>query len=75
MLAPDLLETLTKSAGGRFRLTTLLQKRARELCLGAPALVPSQADRPHEVAADEALHGAIYLVAHEPGAAEAEGEN
>jgi len=70
MISPDLIERLTDQTGGRFRLTTLLQKRAREICLGSPMLVRQQADRPHEIALDEASEGKIFLVEGEEEAAE-----
>ncbi len=65
MIPPDLLEKLTQQAGGRFRLTAMLQKRAREICLGAPSLFGAQPDRPMEVALREAAEGKLYLVSPE----------
>lgn len=65
MLSPDLLEEMTLKVGGRFRLTSLLQKRARELCLGAPRLSKFDSERPHEIALAEIKEDKIYLSAPE----------
>ena len=70
MISPDLLERLIQATGGRFRLTTLIQKRAREICLGAPPLVKPESDRPHEIAMLEIAEGRIYLA--QPGEDDAE---
>ena len=74
MIGPDILEKLTVSSGGRFRLTTLLQKRAREICLGAPALVRSAPERPHEMAIQEAQDGKVYLLTSAEAVAEVEAQ-
>ncbi len=72
MISPDLLEVQTQRVGGRFRLTTLLQKRSRELCLGAPPLAErrAQAERPHETAIREVEGDHIYLASPDEALAE-----
>ena len=72
MISPDLLEEQTQKVGGRFRLTSLLQKRSRELCLGAPPLAErrSQAERPHETAIREVAEEHIYLASPDEALAE-----
>ena len=72
MLSPDLLEDMTQKVGGRFRLTSLLQKRSRELCLGAPRLTEMDSERPHEIALAEAHEDKIYLTSPEEAADAAE---
>jgi len=74
MIPPDILERLTREAGGRFRITSLLEKRAREICLGAPSLMGGQPERPQEAALQEAIDGKIRLLTPEEAAAEAEAE-
>ena len=75
MISPDLLERLTEETGGRYRLTTLIQKRAREICLGAPPLTKPESDRPQETAVLEIAAGRVYLtMPEEEEAAEGEAE-
>lgn len=46
---------------GRFRLSSLLQKRVQEIIRGAPALVDMKTDKPINVALEEVLAGRISL--------------
>ena len=70
----DRLEKLTQMVGGRFRLTTLLQKRLGELVKGSPPLVDLPANNYFEIALAEIEEGCIKLIAPEekPGAAQLE---
>ena len=62
LFSPDQLEKTIKQTGGRFRLTSLIQKRARELCLGAPRLAEVDSDRPHAIAFAEVEEEKIYAM-------------
>jgi len=67
----DRLERLTTKVGGRFRLTSLLQKRLTELVKGSPPLVDLPSNNYFEVAIREIEEGRIELVeAPTVGAAE-----
>jgi len=67
----DRLERLTQKVGGRFRLTTLLQKRLTELVKGSPPLVDLPASDYFEIALREIEEGKIELL--RPWTAEKEG--
>ena len=56
------LERLTQKVGGRFRLTSLLQKRLSELVKGSPALVDLPSNNFFEVALREIEEGRIELL-------------
>ena len=59
------LEQLTQKVGGRFRLTTLLQKRMAELVRGSPPMLdvdPEIAENLFEVALREIEAGRIELI-------------
>ena len=58
----DRLEKLTQKVGGRFRLTTLLQKRLVELVKGSPPLVELPASDYLETALREIEEGRIELL-------------
>jgi len=58
----DRLEALTRKVGGRFRLTSLLQKRLSELVKGSPPLVDLPAKDYFEVALREIEEGKIELL-------------
>lgn len=67
----DRLERLTIKVGGRFRLTSLLQKRLTELVKGSPPLVDLPSNNYFEVAIREIEEGRIELIeAPQTGAAE-----
>ena len=67
----DRLEKLTTKVGGRFRLTSLLQKRLTELVKGSPPLVDLPSNNYFEVAIREIEEGRIELIeAPKVGAAE-----
>ncbi len=57
----DNLEDLVKRVGGRFKLSALLQKRARELTLGASPLVDKVHRDPVMTALEEIRAGKIEL--------------
>lgn len=62
---PERLEQLTQQVGGRFRLTSLLQKRMAELVRGSPSMLdvpPDVADDLFEVALREIEAGRIELI-------------
>jgi len=69
------LERLTRKVGGRFRLTSLLQKRLAELVKGSPPLVDLPPNNYLEVALREVEEGRIELLLpwtkEEPGKLEA----
>lgn len=54
-------EQLLARAGGRFKLTTLLQKRVLELTRGASKLVDIDSGDPVEIAMWEIVEGKITL--------------
>jgi len=56
------LERLTQKVGGRFRLTSLLQKRLAELVKGSPPLVDLPASDYLEIALAEIEEGRIELL-------------
>ena len=56
------LEKLTTKVGGRFRLTTLLQKRLVELVRGSPAMVDMPSNNYFEIALAEIEEGRIELL-------------
>ena len=55
------IEELAKLVGGRFKLSALLQKRVRELTLGAPPLVDKVHRDPVMTAIEELKAGKIEL--------------
>jgi DNA-directed RNA polymerase subunit omega len=57
-----IIDELEAKVGGRFKLTTLLQKRIRELVAGAPRLVDVRSDNPIDIAIEEVRAGKIELV-------------
>lgn len=57
-----IIDELERKIGGRFQLTTLLQKRLRELVAGAPRLVEIGSDNPIDIAIEEVRSGKIELV-------------
>lgn len=56
------LERLTQKVGGRFRLTSLLQKRLAELVNGSPPLVDTAASDYFEIALSEIEEGRIEIL-------------
>lgn len=54
-------DEIIKKAGGRFRLTTLLQKRMVALNRGTPPLVDLPTKNLLEIAVREIMEGKIYL--------------
>lgn len=56
------LERLTQKVGGRFKLTSLLQKRLAELVKGSPPLVDLPSNNFFEVALREIEEGRIELL-------------
>jgi DNA-directed RNA polymerase subunit omega len=63
------LSDAEKKVGGKFKLSTLMQKRLIELMRGAPKLVDIGGASLHETVIDEILQGKIWL-----GEATEEGE-
>ena len=55
------IEELAKLVGGRFKLSTLLQKRVRELTRGAPPLIEKAHRDPVMTAIEELKAGKIEL--------------
>jgi len=58
----DRLEKLTQKVGGRFRLTSLLQKRLAELLKGSPPLVDLPGKDYFAIALREIEEGKIELL-------------
>ena len=56
------IEECTRKSGGRFKLTTLIQKRLQELNKGAPALVDMPGKPMIDVVLEEILTDKIQLV-------------
>lgn len=56
------LERLTQKVGGRFRLTSLLQKRLRELVKGSPPLIDLPSNNFFEIALREIEEGRVELL-------------
>ncbi len=56
------LERLSDRVGGRFRLTSLLQKRLAELVRGSPPLVDLPSNNFLEIALQEIEEGRIELL-------------
>lgn len=54
-------EDIVKKAGGRFKLTTLIQKRMVALNRGAKQLVEIQTKNPMEVVIQEIIQDKIFL--------------
>jgi DNA-directed RNA polymerase subunit omega len=65
-------EAIVNAVGGRFKLTSLVQHRVRELMDGARPLVERQGRSDLEVAIDEVIHGKIALEISEEGEAQAD---
>ena len=57
-----IIDELDVKVGVRFKLTTLLQKRIRELVAGAPKLVEIRSDNPIDIAIAEVRAGKVELV-------------
>ena len=59
----DLEEELVRKVGGKFKLTSLLQKRLVELNRGAPPLIKAEGDgwTPRRIVYEEILRGKIEL--------------
>jgi DNA-directed RNA polymerase subunit omega len=54
-------EEIVNKVGGRFKLSTLIQKRLAAINAGARPLVEIQSDNPMEVVVEEILQDKIYL--------------
>lgn len=54
-------EEIVNKVGGRFKLSTLIQKRLAAINAGARPLVDMQTDNPMEVVVEEILQDKIYL--------------
>ena len=61
----SLPQELVKQIGGSFRLTTLLQKRVRELVRGQKPLFETRERNYIKIASEELKRGLIELVADE----------
>ncbi|NUN49095.1 MAG: DNA-directed RNA polymerase subunit omega [Candidatus Brocadiae bacterium] len=59
------IEDAIRKAGGRFKLTTLIQKRLQELNKGAPSLVEMPGRAMIDVVLEEILQDKIQLVTDE----------
>lgn len=62
------MRSAEERVGGKYRLSTLLQKRAVELMRGAPRLVESRTKDLAEIAFQEILGGKIELIVAPAGA-------
>ncbi|MBI4568580.1 MAG: DNA-directed RNA polymerase subunit omega [Planctomycetes bacterium] len=58
----EMIQRLAQKVGGSFRLSTLLQKRVRDLVNGAPPLVDAQGKSPLDIAFQEVELGLLRLV-------------
>ena len=67
------LNDAEKLVGGKFKLSTLMQKRLVELMRGAPKLVNGGSTSLHEIVVDEILQGKIWL--GDPNTDKPEGES
>jgi len=67
MIDIDQEEALIRKVGGKFALTTLLQRRMVELNRGAPPLVRVEGDNPtlRQIVCREILEGKVALAARE----------
>jgi len=54
-------ERIVNKVGGRFKLSTLIQKRLAAINAGARPLVDMKSDNPMEVVVEEILQDKIYL--------------
>ena len=54
-------EAIVKKVGGRFKLSTLIQKRLVQINAGARPLVESKQDNKMQIVIDEILQDKIYL--------------
>jgi DNA-directed RNA polymerase subunit omega len=54
-------EEIVRKVGGRFKLSTLIQKRLAAINAGARALVDIQSDDKMDVVVEEILQNKIYL--------------
>ncbi|MEO2045107.1 MAG: DNA-directed RNA polymerase subunit omega [Pirellulales bacterium] len=54
-------EEIVNKVGGRFKLSTLIQKRLAAINAGARPLVDMQTDNPMKVVVEEILQDKIYL--------------
>ena len=61
MLDELMEETIEKKCGGRFKLSTLIQKRMVAINRGARPLVDIQTKNPMEVVVQEIMQDKIYL--------------
>lgn len=63
MLDIDLEDEIVRKVGGKFALTSLLQKRMVELNRGDPPLIPVESEKPdnRRIACQEILEGKITL--------------
>jgi DNA-directed RNA polymerase subunit omega len=59
------IEDAIRKAGGRFKLTTLIQKRLQELNKGAPSLVEMPGKPMIDIVLEEILTDKIALVTEE----------
>ena len=57
-------EVVVKKVGGRFKLSTLIQKRLVALNSGARPLVKSKSDNKMQIVLDEIIEDKIYLDAN-----------
>jgi DNA-directed RNA polymerase subunit omega len=54
-------EAIVKKVGGRFRLSTLIQKRLVQINAGAPPLVNTKQENKMQIVIDEIMQDKIYL--------------
>ena len=67
-------EEIVKKVGGRFRLSTLIQKRLVALNAGSRALVESDTDDKMEIVIEEIMNDKIFLDASDNVQIAGEGE-
>ncbi len=54
-------EAIIKKVGGRFKLSTLIQKRLVQLNAGARPLIDTKSDNKMQIVIDEIMQDKIYL--------------
>lgn len=65
MIDEAIVTELAKRVGGRFKLCALIQKRARELALGASPMVQIESAQPTEIALEELKRNLLSIEVRE----------
>ena len=66
VLSPEELQALEEKVGGRFKLTTAIQRRLRELCKGAQPLVEVETENLIDIALAEIHAGKVSVKGDPP---------